>query len=147
MKRHAMQPLGLSAGVLGALALGLMACSPAATPPPASAPKEAATAPAASLASLVGRWGVTIEACAATNDSRDGVIEIGVGTVQVGLDKCTVTRETPEPSEVMRITVSATCIGGEGGGYERPFTFVSSSPSTLTWVKEGGNAEPYSRCP
>lgn len=142
-----MRPELLFACVFGALVIGFAACSPAPAPPTTTTPKDAAAAPATGLASLAGRWGVTQEACAATNDSRDGVIEIGVGTVKMGLDACTVTSETPEPSQVTRFTVVAKCVGGEGDDYERPFTFVSSSPNTMTWVTEGGAAEPYSRCP
>lgn len=148
MTRPMKAPQILSACALVALALGLAACSPAATPAPKAATEtQTPAAPVPGLASLTGRWGLTTEACAPTNVSRDGVIEIGAGSVQMGLDQCTVTSEKAEPSEVTRVTVTVTCVGGEGGRYERPFTFVSSSPSTMTWVTEGGEGEPYSRCP
>jgi hypothetical protein len=132
--------------VLPALLLALAACSAPTAPVEKPAEQAAAPAPASALVGLAGRWALTVEGCAATNTARDGVIEIGAGTVQVGLDTCVVTKETPEPSEVTRFTVDAKCAGGEGGAYERPFTFVSSSPDTMTWVDEGGTAEPYLRC-
>jgi hypothetical protein len=143
-----MKPHLLFATLLGALALGLAACAPAAPPPaPKAEEKPAAAAPAPGLASLAGRWGITEAACAPTNASRDGLIEIAAGTVKMGMDTCTVVSETPEPSEVTRIKVAAKCQGGEGANDERTITFVSSTPATLTWLNEGGTAEPYSRCP
>jgi hypothetical protein len=142
--------LSTSVGAFSALALALAACSPAQTPAaeaPAAEQAEAAAAATSVLVSLTGRWGLTQAACAPTNETRDGVIEIGAGTVQVGMDSCAVTDETQEPSEVTRVTVTVDCISGEGETYERPLTFVSSGPDTLTWIDEGGTAEPYARCP
>lgn len=61
-----------------------------------------------------------------------------------GLDLCTLTTEAPMDAGIL---VTAQCAGGEGDAYERNFQFVSSTPATLTWVGEGGGAEPYIRCP
>jgi hypothetical protein len=44
------------------------------------------------------------------------------------------------------LDVEAKCTPAKGDAYERPFTFVSGSPDTLTWVSEGGEAKPYLRC-
>lgn len=130
------------------------ACSPspasdtaAPAAPAIEAPPPAPMAPPqiAILTNLVGRWGVTMEACAPTNDAKDGVIEITASTVAMGLDACTISSTTPEGAGTMMILQ---CKSGEGGDdYERNFSVVSSSPETMTWITEGGSAEPYVRCP
>ena len=130
------------------------ACSPAPaseTAAPASAPSiEPAPAPMAPpeiaiLTNLVGRWGVTMDACAPANASKDGVIEITASTVAMGLDACTISSTTPEGAGTMMVLQ---CKSGEGAAdYERNFSVVSSTPETMTWVKEGGAGEPYVRCP
>ncbi len=144
----------LLAGSALMLAAAAAACSPApetetAAPEAAApAPVVAEPAPPAEEASLLtpmtGRWGVTDTACAPTNEARDGVIEISPATVAMGLDTCGVTSSAPEGAGV-HVTVQ--CVSGEGGeDYERDFSFVSSTPETLTWITEGGSAEPYVRC-
>lgn len=140
------------------LSAGLAACSPAPSGEPA-APEAAAPAPApapagpapASVAeavmpeTLIGRWGVTETACAPSNDTGDGLFEISAGKVAAGLDECTVSSVTPEGAGVH---VVGQCVSGEGGeDYERDFSFVSASPDTMTWITEGGQPEPYVRCP
>jgi hypothetical protein len=130
------------------------ACSPAPaseTAAPAAAPSmEPAPAPMAPpeiaiQTNLIGRWGVTMDACAPTNAAKDGVIEITLSTVAMGLDACTISSTTPEGAGMMMVLQ---CKSGEGGeDYERNFSVVSSTPETMTWVKEGGEGEPYVRCP
>ena len=130
------------------------ACSPAPaseTAAPASAPSiEPAPAPMAPpeiaiLTNLVGRWGVTMDACAPANASKDGVIEITASTVAMGLDTCTIARTQPDGAGTLMLLQ---CKSGEGGAdYERDAKFISSTPETMTWVTEGGAAEPYVRCP
>ena len=132
------------------------ACSPAPasdTAAPAAPAAPAIEAPPASMAppqiailtDLVGRWGVTMDACAPTNDAKDGVVEITASTVAMGRDACTISSTTPEGAGTMMILQ---CKSGEGGDdYERNFSVVSSSPETMTWITEGGSAEPYVLCP
>lgn len=141
--------------IMPALVLALAACSapapaPAPAPVPAPAPAPVSSPPdtpppASTLASMAGTWGITSEACSPENAARDGLIEITATTVQQGLDLCTVTAEAPEGAGIV---LTAQCVSGEGGEpYERNYSFVSSSPTTLTWITEGGAAEPYTRCP
>ena len=129
------------------------ACSPApasdtaAPAAPSIAPPPAPMAPPeiAILTNLVGRWGVTMDACAPANASKDGVIEITLSTVAMGLDACTISSAEPEGAGMMMVLQ---CKSGEGAAdYERNFSVVSSTPETMTWVKEGGEGEPYVRCP
>lgn len=129
------------------------ACSPApasGTAAPAAPSIEPAPAPMAPpeiaiLTNLVGRWGVTMEACAPANASKDGVIEIAASTVSMGPHTCTISSTTPEGAGTMMLLQ---CKTGEGAAdYERNFSVVSSTPETMTWVKEGGEGEPYMRCP
>ena len=130
------------------------ACSPApasetATPAAARsiepAPAPMAPPEIAILTNLVGRWGVTMDACAPANAAKDGVIEITASTVAMGLDTCTISSTTPEGAGTMMLLQ---CKSGEGAADdERNFSVVSSTPETMTWVKEGGDAEPYIRCP
>jgi hypothetical protein len=125
------------------------ACSPVpasetaaieAAPPAPMAPPEIAI-----LTNLLGRWGVTMEACAPANASKDGVVVITASTVAMGLDACTISSTTPEGAGTMMVLQ---CKSGEGAAdYERNFSVVSSTPETMTWVKEGGAGEPYVRCP
>jgi hypothetical protein len=125
------------------------ACSPApesetaaieAAPLAPMAPPEIAI-----LTNLLGRWGVTMEACAPANASKDGVVVITASTVAMGLDACTISSTTPEGAGTMMVLQ---CKSGEGAAdYERNFSVVSSTPETMTWVKEGGAGEPYVRCP
>jgi hypothetical protein len=97
------------------------------------------------LTNLLGRWGVTMEACAPANASKDGVVVITASTVAMGLDACTISSTTPEGAGTMMVLQ---CKSGEGAAdYERNFSVVSSTPETMTWVKEGGAGEPYVRCP
>lgn len=131
------------------------ACAPAAKEEPATPAAPAAevtqappavTAPAgiALPTVLLGRWGITAQACAPTNDAKDGVFEITATTVQMGLDACTTASATPE-GEGTHLVVQ--CKSGEGGAdYQRDFSFVSASPDTLTWITEGGEHNPYTRC-
>ena len=128
------------------------ACSPAPASEPEKQPagvaldQPAPTAPPpiALPADLLGRWGITQAACAPTNASKDGVIEIADTTLDMGLEACTMTFATPEGAGVHMVVV---CESGEGGApYERDLSFVSASPDTMTWVKEGGEGEPYVRC-
>lgn len=135
----------LSSGVI----LLAAACSPA----PASETAAIEAAPLAPMAppeiailtNLLGRWGVTMEACAPANASKDGVVVITASTVAMGLDACTISSTTPEGAGTMMVLQ---CKSGEGAAdYERNFSVVSSTPETMTWVKEGGAGEPYVRCP
>lgn len=139
----------------GAMMLAAAACAPAAQEAPAApAPAEGVTvAPPAMMApeaivlpeAMVGRWGITAEACGPANAAKDGVIEITATTVAMGLDTCTTTSSKPEGAGVVLV---AQCKSGEGGeDYERNFSFVSASPDTLTWTTEGGQNEAYVRCP
>lgn len=140
----------LASGVI----LMATACSPAPaseTAAPAAAPSiEPAPAPMAPpeiaiQTNLIGRWGVTMDACAPANAAKDGVIEITASSVAMGLDTCTISSTTPEGAGTMMLLQ---CKSGEGGeDYERNFSVVSSTPETMTWVKEGGAGEPYVRCP
>ena len=94
--------------------------------------------------SIVGRWGVTAEACATTSDAKDGVLEIRATTVNMGPDACAITSSEPE-GEGAHLVVQ--CRSSEGGAdYERDFSFVSSTADTLTWITEGGEHHPYVRC-
>lgn len=139
----------------GAIVLaGLAACTPAAKEEPAAAPtaekltleQPAVTAPAAIAlpTALVGRWGITETACAPANAAKDGLLEITATMVNMGPDSCTTTSATPE-GEGSHLVVQ--CKSGEGAAdYSRDFSFVSSSPDTLTWVTEGGAHETYVRC-
>ena len=120
--------------------------APAAPAAPSIAPPPAPMAPPeiAILTSLIGRWGVTTEACAPANAAKDGVIEITASTVAMGLDACTISSTTPEGAGTMMILQ---CKSGEGAAdYERNFSVVSSSPETLTWITEGGEGVPHVRC-
>ena len=90
----------LASGVI----LMAAACSPApvsetaAPAAPSIAPPPAPMAPPqiALQTSLVGRWGITMEACAPENAAKDGVLEITASTVTLGLDTCTISSTTPE---------------------------------------------------
>ena len=115
--------------------------APSIEPPPAPmAPPEIAV-----LTNLVGRWGITMDACAPANAAKDGVIEITASTVAMGLDTCTIARTQPDGAGTLMLLQ---CKSGEGGAdYERDAKFISSTPETMTWVTEGGAAEPYVRCP
>jgi hypothetical protein len=140
------------------LASGVILLAAACSPAPAS--ETAAPADAPSIApppapmappqivmqtSLVGRWGVTMDACAPASASKDGVIEITLSTVAMGLDACTISSAEPEGAGMM---IVLQCKSGEGAAdYERNFSVVSSTPETMTWVKEGDEGEPYVRCP
>ena len=139
----------LASGVI----LTAAACSPApvsetaAPAAPSIAPPPAPMAPPQIVmqTSLIGRWGVTMDACAPANASKDGVIEITLSTVAMGLDACTISSAEPEGAGMM---IVLQCKSGEGAAdYERNFSVVSSTPETMTWVKEGGEGEPYVRCP
>jgi len=138
------------------LACGVVALTAACAPAPASEPAAPASGvtldqpapmapPQIALpVNLVGRWGITAEACAPTNDAKDGVIAIAATTVDMGLDACTITSAEPEGAGTHLVVQ---CRSGEGGAdYERDFSFVSASPDTMTWVSEGGESEPYVRC-
>lgn len=138
------------------LTCGVVALMAACTPTPASEP----AAPAAGVTldqpapmappqialpvDLVGRWGITAEACAPTNDAKDGVIAITATTVDMGMDACTISSAAPEGAGTHLV---AQCRSGEGeADYVRDFSFVSGSPDTMTWITEGGAPEPYVRC-
>jgi hypothetical protein len=140
------------------LASGLILLAAACSPAPASEPAAPAAAPSIEPAqapmapseiaiqtNLIGRWGVTMDACAPANAAKDGVIEITLSTVAMGLDACTISSTTPEGAGTMMLLQ---CKSGEGAADdERNFSVVSSTPETMTWVKEGGAGEPYVRCP
>ena len=135
------------------LTSGVILLAAACSPAPASETAAIEAAPLAPMAppeiaiqtNLIGRWGVTMDACAPTNAAKDGVIEITLSTVAMGLDACTISSTTPEGAGMMMVLQ---CKSGEGGeDYERNFSVVSSTPETMTWVKEGGEGEPYVRCP
>ena len=139
----------LASGVI----LMAAACSPApvsetaAPAAPSIAPPPAPMAPPQIVmqTSLIGRWGVKMDACGPANASKDGVIEITLSTVAMGLDACTINSAEPEGAGRM---IVLQCKSGEGAAdYERNFSVVSSTPETMTWVKEGGEGEPYVRCP
>ena len=128
------------------------ACSPApasetaapAAPVIAAPPAPMAPPQIAVLTDLIGRWGITMEACAPANAAKDGAIEITASTVAMGLDTCTISSTMPEGAGTMMVLQ---CKSGEGGeDYERNFSVVSSTPETMTWVTEGGAAEPHVRC-
>ena len=135
------------------LTSGVILLAAACSPAPASETAAIEAAPLAPMAppeiailtNLLGRWGVTMDACAPANASKDGVIEITLSTVAMGLDTCTISSTTPEGAGTMMLLQ---CKSGEGAAdYERNFSVVSSTPQTMTWVKEGGEGEPYVRCP
>jgi hypothetical protein len=135
------------------LTSGVILLAAACSPAPASETAAIEAAPLAPMAppeiailtNLLGRWGVTMEACAPANASKDGVVVITASTVAVGLDACTISSTTPEGAGTMMVLQ---CKSGEGAAdYERNFSVVSSTPETMTWVKEGGAGEPYVRCP
>lgn len=135
------------------LTSGVILLAAACSPAPASETAAIEAAPLvpmappeiAILTNLLGRWGVTMEACAPANASKDGVVVITASTVAVGLDACTISSTTPEGAGTMMVLQ---CKSGEGAAdYERNFSVVSSTPETMTWVKEGGAGEPYVRCP
>lgn len=121
--------------------------APAPAPEPAPAPvaePAPAPTPAEMFAGMAGKYAITQEGCAATNASRDGVVELSATTVQVGLDVCTVTNVAAENAGVV---VNANCVSGEGQpAYDRPFSFVSAGAETMTWISEGGEGTPYVRC-
>jgi hypothetical protein len=128
------------------------ACSPAPASETAAPAAPVIAVPPAPMAppqialqtSLVGRWGITMEACAPANAAKDGVIEITASTVAMGLDTCTISSTTPEGAGTMMVLQ---CKSGEGAaGYERNFSVVSSSPETLTWITEGGEGVSHVRC-
>lgn len=135
------------------LTSGVILLAAACSPAPASETAAIEAAPLAPMAppeiailtNLLGRWGVTMEACAPANASKDGVVVITASTVAMGLDACTISSTTPEGAGTMMVLQ---CKSGEGAAdYERNFSVVSSTPETMTWVKEGGAGEPYVRCP
>jgi hypothetical protein len=135
------------------LTSGVILLAAACSPAPASETAAIEAAPLAPMAppeiailtNLLGRWGVTMEACAPANASKDGVVVITASTVAVGLDACTISSTTPEGAGTMMVLQ---CKSGEGAAdYERNFSVVSSTPETMTWVKQGGAGEPYVRCP
>ena len=135
------------------LTSGVILLAAACSPAPASETAAIEAAPLAPMAppeiailtNLLGRWGVTMEACAPANASKDGVVVITASTVAMGLDACTISSTTPEGAGTMMVLQ---CKSGEGAAdYERNFSVVSSTPETMTWVKEGGEGEPYVRCP
>ena len=135
------------------LTSGVILLAAACSPAPASETAAIEAAPVAPMAppeiailtNLLGRWGVTMEACAPANASKDGVVVITASTVAMGLDACTISSTTPEGAGTMMVLQ---CKSGEGAAdYERNFSVVSSTPETMTWVKEGGAGEPYVRCP
>jgi hypothetical protein len=135
------------------LTSGVILLAAACSPAPASETAAIEAAPLAPMAppeiailtNLLGRWGVTMEACAPANASKDGVVVITASTVAMGLDACTISSAMPEGAGTMMVLQ---CKSGEGAAdYERNFSVVSSTPDTMTWVKEGGAGEPYVRCP
>ena len=128
------------------------ACSPAPASETAAPAAPVIAAPPAPMAppqialqtNFIGRWGITMEACAPENAAKDGVIEITASTVAMGLDTCTISSTTPEGAGTMMVLQ---CKSGEGApDYERPFSVVSSTLETLTWVTEGGEGVPHVRC-
>jgi hypothetical protein len=132
--------------------IGLAACTPPAptpAPPPAPEPQAAAPAPSeadAKFAGMAGRWGLSVEDCAATNTAGKGLLELSATAVNFETDKCVVAKVAPQLGGGIGLDVEANCTPAKGDAYERPFTFVSGSPDTLTWVTEGGDAKPYLRC-
>jgi hypothetical protein len=95
------------------------ACSPAPASETASETAAIEAAPLAPMAppeiailtNLLGRWGVTMEACAPANASKDGVVVITASTVAMGLDACTISSTTPEGAGTMMVLQ---CKSGEG---------------------------------
>jgi hypothetical protein len=138
------------------LATAIGACSPApasetATPAVPAAIEALPPAPMeppqiAIPTALLGRWGVTAEACGPSNVPKNGLFEIFPDMVLMGLDECKVTRAEPEGEGVHIVATCRSNIDDEAD-YERDFSFVSSSPDTMTWITEGGTPEPYVRCP
>jgi hypothetical protein len=134
--------------------IGLAACTPPpSTPPQAPAPEPQAAAPAptaseadAKFAGMAGRWATTQEACAATNTARKGLLEMTAAAITLETDTCAVTKVSAQMGGGIGVDVEAKCTPAKGDAYERPFTFVSGSPDTLTWVSEGGEGTPYLRC-
>jgi hypothetical protein len=136
---------------IGLISLAACTPAPAPAPAPATAPEPQAATPApseadAKFAGMAGRWGLTQEACAATNTAGKGLLELSATAVNFEADKCAVTKVSPQMGGGVGLDVEARCTPAKGDAYERPFTFVSSTPDTLTWVTEGGEGKPYSRC-
>lgn len=91
---------------------------------------------------MAGRWGLSVEDCTAGK----GLLTLSATEVTFETDKCAVTKVSPQMGGGIGLDVEAKCTPAKGDAYERPFTFVSGSPDTLTWVSEGGDAKPYLRC-
>jgi hypothetical protein len=149
----------MRAGLVWGVLLMAAACSPTSAPAPAPTNEPAAPAvsvtreaPAVSAppekalpAALVGRWGISAEACAPTNVPKDGLFEIFADRIGLGLDECWTTRVEPEGAGVHVIATCRSNIDDEAD-YQRDFSLVSSGPDTLTWITEGGEARPHVRC-
>ena len=142
-------PMSFSALVL------LAACGPAPAPDPAPAP---ATPPEAiaehagptgnDLAAITAVWGVTPMACAPTNDSKDGVLQITASEILSGIEALTII-SVDWQGETATVLTRYPDETGDDPAADIRYTFAHDpAAGTLTWTNTPSGAPTvYQRCP